>query len=136
MKQILFIGLIVLGAGFVVLGSVMLYSMVQFKRSAIRTTATVVEIKTSTGRSTSTITYSPVLSFIALDGKNYIYDVSRFSYTHYTIGQEIEIVYENANPNKANINSFYNIFLTPLVLIVLGIFTVIIALYCIYSLKR
>ena len=89
--------------------------------------ATVIDVKTSTGRTTS-ITYSPVLEFATLDGEKHIYDVSRFNYTKYKIGDKIEIAYSKNDPGKVNLNNFYNIFIPPIVVLSLGIICIILTL--------
>ena len=115
------------GLLFFFFGVKFLFYTFQFKKNAIKTMGTVIEVKTSTGRTTS-ITYSPVLEFATLDGEKHIYDVSRFNYTKYKVGDKIEIAYSKNDPRKVNVNNFYNIFIPPIVVMSLGILSIIIAL--------
>jgi hypothetical protein len=106
--------------------------MYKFKKIAIKTIATVIEIKTSTGRNWNK-TYSPVLSFKTTVGKTYVYDASIFSNTKYTIGQQIEVVYSIENPNIVKINSFKHVFMTPVALLILGICGIGISIFLFYK---
>lgn len=123
--------LFIVGILLLFLGAFFLFYALRFKKNAIRTVGTVIEVKTSTGRTTS-ITYSPILEFASLDGEKHIYDVSRFNYTKYKVGDKIEIVYSKKDPSDVNIDSFYNIFIPPMVILLLSILCIIIALV-IYS---
>jgi hypothetical protein len=69
-----------------------------------------------------------VLEFATPDGEKHIYDVSRFNYTKYKIGDKIEIVYSKQNPKKVSVDNFYNIFIPPMVVLSLGILCIIVAL--------
>ena len=108
-------------------GAKFLFYAFKFKKNAIKTIGTVIEVKTSTGR-TSSITYSPVLEFTALDGEKHIYDVSRFNYTKYKVGDKIEIVYSKKDPKQVNVNKFYNIFIPPIVVLSLSVLCIVLAL--------
>lgn len=119
--------LFIAGILLLLFGAFFLFYALQFKKNAIKTLGTVIEVKTSTGRTTS-ITYSPVLEFTTLDGEKHIYDVSRFNYTKYKVGDKIEIVYSKKDPTDVNVDKFYNIFIPPIVLISLSILCLITAL--------
>jgi hypothetical protein len=128
----LYILLFILGTMALLGGVAFLLYMVNFKKNAIRATGTVIEIKTSTGRTTS-ITYSPVIKFRTFEGKECIYDVSSFSYTKYQIGDKIEVLYSRNDPTNVIVDSFYNMFMPPLVIIITGIFTLGISLLFYYK---
>ncbi|CAN5898761.1 hypothetical protein BH11BAC4_BH11BAC4_14740 [soil metagenome] len=115
--------LFLLGMMILILGLKFLYNMYQFKKTGIKTMATVINIKTASGRTVSK-TYSPILSFTTITGTTRIYDVSAFYHKNYAIGQQIEIVYSKENTNRVMINSFRYIFMVPTFLIVLGLFIV------------
>lgn len=108
-------------------GAKFLFYTFQFKKKAVKTIGTIIEVRTSTGRTTS-ITYSPVVEFFTMDGEKQIYDVSRFNYTKYKIGDKIEIVYSKQNPKKVSVDNFYNIFIPPIVVLSLGIICMLTAL--------
>lgn len=120
--------LFITGLFFIFFGLKFLFHTIQFKKNAVKTIGTVIEVKTSTGRTTS-ITYSPVLEFATLDGEKHIYDVSKFNYTKYKLGDKIEIVYLKKDPRNVNLNTFYDIFITPIVVIFLGILCTLAALF-------
>jgi len=108
-------------------GAKFLFYTYKFKKNAVRTSGTVIEVKTATGRTTS-ITYSPVLEFATPDGEKHIYDVSRFNYTKYKVGDQIEIVYSKEDPKQVKVNNFYNIFVPPIVVLLLGTLCIAVAL--------
>ncbi|MEO6955004.1 MAG: DUF3592 domain-containing protein [Polyangia bacterium] len=128
-KLILVVGLLIIGTLSTLFGAVFLFGTMLLERKAVEATATVIEIKTSTGRTTS-ITYSPVLKFTTLEGKDVIYDVSRYDYTHYRIGQKIEVLYSSKDPNDVNIKGFYYTYLPPLVVLALGAAYLGFGVYC------
>ncbi len=119
--------LFVVGILLLFFGAFFLFYALQFKKNAIKTIGTVIEVKTSTGRTTS-ITYSPVLEFTTLDGEKHIYDVSRFSYIKYKIGDKINLVYSRKDPADVNVDSFYNVFIPPIVVLSLSVICMLAAL--------
>lgn len=121
-----------LGMLFFIMGIRFLYDMYKFKKTAIKTLATVIEIKTSTGRNWNK-TYSPVLSFKTSDGITHVYNVSAFYNTQYSIGQQIEIVYSKENPKGIKINSFKYIWMAPVALVVIGLITIGISMLLYYK---
>jgi hypothetical protein len=121
-----------LGILFIILGARFLFNMYRFKKTALKATATVIDIKSSTGRNWNK-TYSPVLSFKTTDGVTYIYNVSAYYNTNYTIGQQIEVLYSKENPGNVKINSFRYIFMVPVVLLLLGFFGVCISAWLFYK---
>ena len=133
MKSILPWVLILFGILFTVVGVKILYTMWLFRSTAIKTTATVIEIKTGLSKAKNT-TYSPVLSFKTIDGKDIIYDVNRYYlFAKYTIGQQIEVLYQRENPDAPQVNSFKQIFLPGGITIFLGLFGIGMAIYLFYK---
>ncbi|MBS1929195.1 MAG: DUF3592 domain-containing protein [Chitinophagaceae bacterium] len=92
----------------------------KFKKKAIHTTATVIEIKYALGRN-NVKTQSPVLSFTTTKGDKYKYDPDSFFPVTYKLGQEIPVLYPEQQPALVKINSFRALYLPPLLLIVLGL---------------
>ncbi len=121
------ISILIIGLLLLFFGAKFLFYTFQVKKNAIKTIGTVIEVKTSTGRTTS-ITYSPVIEFATLDGEKHIYDVSRFNYTKYKVGDKINIVYSKKDPADVSVDKFYNIFIPPLVVMSLSILCLISAL--------
>ena len=127
--------LLITGLFFFFFGLKFLLHTIQFKKNAIKTMGTVIEVKTSTGRTTS-ITYSPVLEFVTLNGETHIYDVSKFNYTKYKLGDKIEIIYLKNDPKNVNINTSYDIFITPIAVLLLGIICIIAALIIYFKYRQ
>lgn len=132
MKFFLSILILLLGMLFFIIGIKFLYEMYKFKKTAVKTIATVIEIKTSTGRNWNK-TYSPVLSFKTADGITHVYDVSAFYKKKYNIGQQIEVVYSQENVKNVKINSFKYILMTPVALFVMGLIGIGISILLFYK---
>jgi hypothetical protein len=128
MRFFLAIVLMLVGILFTVVGAKMSYDMLLFKRSAIKATGTIIEIKTSTSKG-HRITYSPVLSITTVDGKEHIYDVDRYDFTHYTMGQQMEVIYQKGNPIGPQVNTFMQIFVPSLTTLFLGLAGIGLSLY-------
>jgi hypothetical protein len=61
--------------------------------------------------------YAPMYQFRTLDGKSIeILDDLSSNPPRFQVGQEIDILYESANPEKARINKGLNLYFEPLVL--------------------
>lgn len=97
-----------------------------FLKTASNAKAIVIEMvqRNSSSRSTGrSIGYAPVYKFTAKDGIEYLVHSSTSSYPPaFKVGQEIPILYDSSNPKKAEIDTFFDIWLVPFVFTMLTIF--------------
>ncbi|MBB4802442.1 hypothetical protein HNP37_002515 [Flavobacterium nitrogenifigens] len=109
-----------IGAGLLA-GAIYLYVDKQaFLEKAETTQGTVIEMIPK--RSKDSTTYSPVVSFITKSGQTITYTSSVSSNPpSYDVGENVEIFYDPANPNDAEINGFVSLWLGVLILGGIGI---------------
>jgi len=61
--------------------------------------------------------YAPVYQFRTLDGQNIvIQDCLSSNPPRFQVGQEIDVLYESGNPQKARINKWMNLYFVPVLL--------------------
>jgi len=61
--------------------------------------------------------YAPVYQFRTLDGQNIVIQDSLSSNPpRFQVGQEIDVLYESGNPQKARINKWMNLYFVPVLL--------------------
>ena len=61
--------------------------------------------------------YAPVYQFKTLDGQNIVIQDSLSSNPpRFQVGQEIDVLYESGNPQKARINKWMNLYFVPVLL--------------------
>lgn len=108
------IGLILLG------GALYLYQDKQaFLEKSEVAQGTVVELLST--KSKNSISYRPVVQFITKVGEKIKFSSSVGSNpASYNVGENVEVLYDPINPNKAEINGFSSLYLAPLILGVIG----------------
>ena len=61
--------------------------------------------------------YAPIYQFRTLDGQNIVKQDSLSSNPpRFQVGQEIDVLYESGNPQKARINKWMNLYFVPVLL--------------------
>lgn len=91
-----------------------------FLEKAETTQGTVIEMIPK--RSKDSTTYSPVVSFTTKAGQEITYTSSTSSNPpSYDVGENVEIFYDPANPNDAEINGFFSLWLGVIILGFIGI---------------
>ena len=66
--------------------------------------------------------YAPIYQFKTLDGQNIVIQDSISSNPpRFQVGQEIDVLYESGNPQKARINKWMNLYFVPVLLGGLGL---------------
>ena len=127
MKVIIFCVVMAVGILFTIIGFNFLYKVIQFKKLAVKTMATVIEVQTSTSKAHNVV-YSPVLSFTTNDGETIKYEVSRFYFKTYKIGEQVEVLYEKNEKLSPQVNSFKHLFMPPLLTIAVGLMCILLPL--------
>ena len=74
--------------------------------------------------------YHPEFRFTASDGKAYTVESGMGSSSpDYVVGQKLSVVYDPDDPSKAVIESFWEIWVSPIALILLGLILVHVGLF-------
>jgi hypothetical protein len=109
-------------AGFCLWGVYAGYTSWQLQTNGETTTGTVVDLNESSDPEGSCCTYSPVIEF-TVNGKPYIFTGDNATNPPaYQVGEEVEILYDPANPDTAQINKWTERWLMPIILIPAMIF--------------
>jgi len=119
--KIVFIAFAVIGVVLLVAGFVWIHQTRNFLERCLETKGVVIEVRWKSD-SEGTLYAYPVFQFIdARTGKE-ITVVSTFGSTTmiYGVGQEVNILYDSQNPHNAKIESFWNIWFGPTIVIGLG----------------
>ncbi len=75
-----------------------------------------------TSSSSSSGGYAPVYQYKTLDGQSFVMQDNLSSNPpRFQVGQEIDVLYESENPQKARINKWMNLYFAPVLLGVLGL---------------
>ena len=98
-----------------------------FVHAAARTQGTIIglseyyERRTGRTRTSGTPSYAPVFRFTADDGQTYIVASNMFNNPpHFTIGQQVTVLYEKGLPTHANVDTFLQLWMPQLVLTIVG----------------
>ena len=96
-----------------------LYQSTQSFLSTAQTTNGIV-IDVVSSRSNDTITYAPVISFIAPDGREVIFTSSGSKPAAYTVSDSVEVLYQPSNPNDVRINTMSDLWGPTMLMSILG----------------
>jgi hypothetical protein len=100
------------------------YSSWQLVSSGEKATGTVIALSESD--SDGSTVYSPVIEFTA-NGKTVSFEGSNASSPPvYDIGEEVKLLYDPAAPEQARVNSFYELWLFPIIIIPAMLLTMLI----------
>jgi len=118
---------VMIGIAFALLGIVLLAGglawwlhVSRFVQSAEHTEGTVIEIVEKRDREGG-ITFSPVVEFTDHQGQQRKYYSNTSSNpSSYSVGDKVEILYDRDRPDSAGINSWFDLYIGTLVLVVLG----------------
>lgn len=95
------------------------FSKLTFLKSAETAQGTVVELISK--RSSNSIMYTPVISFITKEDHKIEFSSSvSGNPPSYSVGETVEVIYNSEEPNKADINDFESLWLAPLIIGILG----------------
>jgi hypothetical protein len=104
-------------AGFCLWGAYAAYTSWTLEQNGAVTTGIVVAMEESSDGDGGCCVYSPVIEFIA-DGQTYSFDGGTASDPpQYTVGEEVSIIYDPADPGTAQINKWTERWLMPVILI-------------------
>ena len=93
-----------------------------FLGTAQKATGKVVELNERFNSAADATEYAPVFSFTAQDGKTYTVSSSTASNpSGFEIGDPVVVLYSKSNPEGARIASFVQLWLVPMVFLIIGV---------------
>jgi len=109
----------------VVFAAFMLWRTVSLLRVAAKASGVVVEEVRRSSQDGGT-SYAPRVRFHARDGKavDFVSSISS-SPPRYVVGDRVSVIYDPANPSRARINSFWDLWFLPMILGVLSMFNLV-----------
>lgn len=112
--------LTVIESPFLIGGSVFAYMYTQkFLETAVKTEGTVIELVERRGE--NGVTYAPVYTFSDTRGEEHkIYSGSSSYPPDYEVGEEVQVLYDPSEPQKAKIDSFFELWGISAILAVIG----------------
>ena len=98
-----------------------------FLSKSLPATGTVTALRTVADTQAHSESYAPVFSFVARDGQSYAVDSGSSSNPPgFAVGETVRVLYDPANPTDAKIDTFFQIWVLPIVFGILGgIFTLV-----------
>lgn len=139
--KIFSIGFIIIGLVMVLIGACMFKYNMHIISKGIKTKAIIVNFEKRVSKninrhSGNSITYAPVFTFKATDGKSYtITSKTSTNNLNFTIGEKVSIIYDPADVNSAEINSFSTIWVPVIVLLSMGICFIFFGLFAASAFK-
>ena len=104
-------------AGFCLWGVYAGYVSWMLEQGGERTTGNVVRLEESNSSEGGCCVYSPVIEFIA-GGQTYSFESGNASDPPaYSVGEEVPVLYDPASPETAQINSFFERWVFPMIII-------------------
>ncbi len=104
------------GVVFTAIGLYLMISTLLFQANAVRVPGTVVADQSWGGE------HKPRVSFETLDGKAMEFaSHPKTRNLMYNVGEKVTVLYDPADPSNAKISSFYELWLTPVILLAIGL---------------
>lgn len=114
--------ILTVGLALVCIASGLAISTRSFLKQSVATQGTVTELAERVDREDNSVSYAPVFTFDAADGHRYRV-VSHVSSNPpgFHVGEAVRVLYEPGNPQGARIDTFVQLWLTPLICGALGV---------------
>jgi hypothetical protein len=120
---------------FLALGASCYNRTVHFKKTAVEAQGTVTELKEgSTGGTENHTVYYPIVRFDDRAGQEHmLYSTSGTYPPAHEVGERVAILYDPADPKHAEINSFSDLWLWPLILAGMGALDLLAGLFLFFG---
>lgn len=115
--------LFLLGLGLFGLGLFTLKKSLYLSKQGVSVSSNVIKVEKRAGSDEDgykTISYVPILEYIAKDKTYTLHGESSKNKNAYKVGDNVQITYDPNNPHKAIVKSFNSLWLTPGILILVG----------------
>lgn len=119
---------IMLGLIFIGFGAKFYFSMESLKKNAFKTVNKVINVTTNKSK-TVDLVYSPVILFTTETGEQIKYFAQRYRNENYTIGENINILYNKENTQQAFLDDKTGMFGGVYFLFAVGIFCILLGVY-------
>lgn len=129
---------VAIGLGLMLIGFILAYRTTQFKKSAIMVPGTVVELieKVSHSDEGTSIVYVPRVAFRTAEGQESVFISDTGSNPPgFRPGETVEVMYRPGDPYDARINTFWQLYLAPVICIGIGSVFFLISLF-VFTLVR
>jgi len=123
------------GVGCIVFGIKFYFDNKKFSDNAVNVEGIVTNIKYKIGKNSTKI-FAPEVEFKAVDGNQYTFVAETFSVESkniYKVGQKIEVLYEDNNPQNAKINSFKELWFLAIWLLAIGLSCIVFGSYLFWT---
>ncbi len=113
-----------IGGGILIFGVHVFLGTLYLTRHSVQTNGVVLELKTgfATGGGRRSSVYSPVVKFQSSNGTSYTFTSSNWtSPSLFSVGDKIDVIYDPNNPKYANIKSFSQLWVTSILIFIVGI---------------
>jgi len=119
----------IIGAGVLAGGTYLAYRQYDFLQSAVTAKGRVLEM-VSRSRSKGKTSYAPKVSFKTAEGKTVEF-TSKLSSSppSYGVGETVDVLYDPAEPQSAEVKGFLSLWLGPIVLSIMGSFMFFFSLF-------
>jgi hypothetical protein len=135
-RAVRWIALYVIGPCFLLVALIASMDTAVFLHRAVATTGTVVGLRATSEPNKHGVTYAPVFSFSAADGRSYtIHSRVSSSPPEFSIGQRVPVLYEPDRPTLAKIDSHLQLWTFPDVFGGIG-FVFVLLSYVVRSFER
>jgi hypothetical protein len=93
-----------------------------FVHSAIKTSGQVIRLDERLNTENNSIEYAPVFQFLAGDAKTYtITSGTASNPAGFEVGETVHVLYRSNDPAKARLDSFWQLWLVPVILLFIGL---------------
>lgn len=118
----------------VVLGLWYTYTSFKFSTNGEEVQGTVVRLESST--SDGSTTYSPVYSY-TVNGQKYEYEsVNSSNPPAHEVGEQVTLLYDPDHPDKARVNSFFELWLLPIIICPVSIGMLVLSIVVPFLVRR
>ena len=129
----IFLLILVLGISFFIVGIVLFFKNKKFAETAYKTVGTNVDIKSfqkaSIDDGRNTTMYAAIIEFKTLNGKLIRFENPSSSNRKPKLGKEVKILYFEDQPEKAKVDSIFQLYILPVIVVLFGIGMILLAIY-------
>lgn len=131
--MLIFVIMLVLAISFLIIGPILLYKNIKFVQNAYKTTGQIEDIKVYHKKNNenhySKRMYAAIIEFKTISGKLIRFESNSSSSFKPKLGKEVKILYYEDKPENAKIDSFFQLYILPIIVIMFGLLMLFLALY-------
>lgn len=131
--MLIFAIILVLAISFLIIGPILLYENIKFAQNANKTTGIVTDIKVFPKKNTEGLhtkdMYAAIIEYKTIKGSIFRFEDASSSTVKPKLGKEVDILYYEDKPENAKIDSFFRLYIAPIIVILFGLSMLFLALY-------